>query len=366
MELSQILCELERIAPLGDAESWDNVGLLAGDPAQDVSRAMLCIDYTRQVADEAKSAGVELVVAYHPPIFKPINRLTADGAGQLMFDAIRRGVAIFSPHTALDVADGGTNDVLADIVGLIDRSALRVADIKATQYKLVTFVPRDHIDAVANAIFDAGAGRIGDYSRCSFRSDGTGTFLGNQNTNPAVGQAGKMETADEIRIETVLPIDALTPVVTALRKAHPYEEPAFDLVLLAAPPTGRGIGRVGKFKQPTDRQQIVSILKSALRINHVLVAGPTQGLANSVAICAGAGDDLLDDALASGAEVYITGEVRHHDALRAAEAGMTVICTLHSNSERVTMTKLADRLTQSLPQVAWLVSKADRDPFEIR
>ncbi len=175
MRLSQLLSVLEEIAPIRYAERWDNVGLLVGDPAQEIGRAMLTIDYTAAVAAEAAQHVCDVVVSYHPPIFDAIKRITA---GSLIHDAIRRGVAIYSPHTALDVADGGTNDMLADALGLTDRQPLRTAEAKPTSCKLVVFVPIDAVDRVAEAIFAAGAGHIGNYARCSFRSDGTGTFFG--------------------------------------------------------------------------------------------------------------------------------------------------------------------------------------------
>src|SRR4051812_38664322 len=203
MLLRDLLKILDDIAPTRDAESWDNVGLLVGDPAQSVSRALLTIDYTPDVAAEAQRERCDLVIAYHPPLFQAIKRLTAPDP---IFDAIRRGVALYSPHTALDVADGGTNDLLADILGLQDRQPLRLIDPKARNHKLTTFVPEAHLERVANALFEAGAGRIGNYTRCSFRSDGTGTFMGDETTHPTVGKAGVFEQAREVKLETLCPI----------------------------------------------------------------------------------------------------------------------------------------------------------------
>src|SRR5579864_8779385 len=173
VKLKQIIDALEQIAPTGHAEPWDNVGLLAGDPEQDVARALLAIDYTAEVAAERASLDCALVVAYHPPIFQAVKRFTA---GDPVFDAVRAGVAIYSPHTALDVAEGGTNDVLCEVLGLARRSPLKLADTKPSQYKLVTFVPAVALLKVSQALFDAGAGRIGRYSSCSLRPPGTGTF----------------------------------------------------------------------------------------------------------------------------------------------------------------------------------------------
>src|SRR5256885_1053326 len=210
MILSSLLDVLEEIAPTRHAEPWDNVGLLAGDPQQTISRALLTIDYTPAVAEEARNKNCDCIIAYHPPIFDALKRIVAPSP---IYDAIRRGVAIYSPHTALDVADGGTNDMLADAIGLCgDRQPLRITDAKAANYKLVVFAPRDSADKVADAMFAAGAGRIGNYTSCSFRSPGTGTFFGEEGTNPTVGQSGQLEQADEVRIETILPMSRVEQV----------------------------------------------------------------------------------------------------------------------------------------------------------
>ncbi len=362
--LRLLLDALETIAPTRHAEAWDNVGLIAGDPAQPVSRVLLTIDYTVEVAEEAAAGGFDAIVAYHPPLFEPVKRVAA---GSLVFDAIRRGVAIYSPHTALDVAAGGTNDMLADAIGIdsTDRGPLRLIEPKAHQYKLVTFVPEKDLQRVADALFDAGAGRIGNYTRCSFQSPGTGTFHGEEGTNPTVGQSGKLERATEVKVETVMPIARMTEVLAALRKAHPYEEPAFDLVQLAAPPEKLGQGRIGTLPA-TPRQQVIERIKRALELEHVLVAGPIEGTITRAACCAGACGDMLNDAISQKSELYLTGEMRHHDAIKAAGAGMTVVCTLHSNSERAVLKRLSARLSELLPALTVQQAGMDRDPFQIR
>jgi len=367
MRLAELVNAMEQIAPTRNAEAWDNVGLLVGDPEQELSGVMLTIDYTPAVGREAAEAACNTIVAYHPPIFAPIKRLTASG-NALIFDAIRRGVAIYSPHTALDVADGGTNDMLADAIGIgeDDRTPLRLIETKASQYKLVTFVPERDVTRVGEALFAAGAGRIGNYTRCSFRSPGTGTFHGAEGTSPAVGQSGKFEETPEVRVETVIPIARLHDVLEALRHSHPYEEPAFDLVQLAAPPEKLGQGRIGRLRSPTPREEIVARVKRELSLDHVLVAGRLDGLASTAACCAGSCGDMFDDAIKQNADVYLTGEMRHHDAVKAAGAGMTVICTLHSNSERAVLTRLRENLAGRLPETKVVASSQDRDPFAIR
>jgi dinuclear metal center YbgI/SA1388 family protein len=361
MKLSDAINALEEIAPTRYAEAWDNVGLLAGDPQQNISSAMLTIDYTPAVASEAMQKMCDLIIAYHPPIFEGLKRITS---GNLIFDTIRNGVAIYSPHTALDVAPGGTNDLLSDILGMTQRQPLRLAETKATQFKLVTFVPEKDLEKVSQALFDAGAGRIGNYSSCSFRSSGTGTFFGEEGTNPAVGVSGKLERAAEMRIETVVPIALISQVIRALRESHPYEEPAFDLNQLAAPPEGIGQGRIGTLSS-TPRQEIFEKIKHELGIAHLLVSGPMDGRITRAAVCAGSGGDFLGDAIAQKAELFLTGEIRHHDALEAARMGMTIVCTLHSNSERAVLKRLAAELGRRLPELPVAVSSQDRDPFAV-
>ena len=365
MLLNDLVCALDDIAPIRNAESWDNVGLLVGDPSQSVSKVMLTIDYTDAVAAEASAAGCDAIVAYHPPIFEPLKRVVA---GSVVYDALRRGVAIYSPHTALDVVAGGTNDMLADVLELpAERAPLRLAQTKASLLKLVTFVPEKDAGRVSEALFAAGAGRIGAYTHCSFLTRGTGTFFGEEGkTNPAVGDSGKLERADELRVETVVPLSKVEAVIRALRRAHPYEEPAFDLNQLAAPPEGLGQGRLGVFEKPIERKELFERVKRGLGVAHLLVAGPTAGTASRAAVCAGACGDLLNDAIAQRADFYLTGEVRHHDAIKAARAGVTVVCVLHSNSERAVLKRLKSRLEERLPELNYRISQSDRDPFQVQ
>lgn len=364
IQLRQFVEAMETIAPTRNAEAWDNVGLLVGDPQQQVSRALLTIDYTPEVACEAAGEKCDLIVSYHPPIFAAMKRVTSDSSAAI-FDAIRRGVAIYSPHTALDVADGGTNDVLADVLGMIDRAPLKLAQTKATQLKLVTFVPAEHLEKVTQALFAAGAGRIGQYTSCSFQTAGTGTFFGEEGTNPTVGTVGKLERVNEVRVETVVPMTKVDSIIRAMRKAHPYEEPAFDLNQLAAPPEGVGIGRIGNLPGGATADMLVNRIKRELEVSHVLVAGDPTRLVRRAAVCAGSCGDLLDEVIAQNCDLYLTGEMRHHDALKAAARGVTVVCALHSNTERLTLKRLQQKLSEALPGLVFLISNKDRDPFSI-
>lgn len=250
------LCRaMDAVAPPRLAESWDNVGLLVGDRAAPLDRVLLTIDLTRPVLDEALARGCAAVVAYHPVIFSALKRVVA---GSMAYELVRRGVAVYSPHTALDIADGGTNDVLADAVGMTARAPLRIT----------------------------------------------------------------------------------------------------------LPAEGLGLGRVGAV-EPVERAALLARVRAALGVDHLVVAGPSEGIVTRVAVGAGACGDLLNEVIASGAGLYVTGEMRHHDALRAAEAGVTVACALHSNSERRTLGVLAGRLRAALPGVEFHLSASDRDPFRV-
>ncbi|GAC1351899.1 MAG: Nif3-like dinuclear metal center hexameric protein [Polyangiales bacterium] len=362
MLVRELVDLLEVIAPTQYAEAWDNVGLMTGERSQRVERALLTIDLTPQVLEEARLRQCTFVMAYHPPYLKPPARIEEES---VVYRAIRASIAIYSPHTALDVAQGGTNDVLADAIGLDPRAPLRASDACDAKCKLIVFVPTDHLQRVSDALFEAGAGRIGRYSSCSFRSAGIGTFFGEEGANPSVGERGQLSMINEVRLEVVVPSSAVPQVIRALRAAHPYEEPAYDLIQLASDPGGLGIGRVGTV-QPTQREELFQRIKHALGIDHLLIAGPTDGVVTRAAVCAGSGRDLLPDAIAKGAELYLTGELAHHDALRASSKGVTVVCTLHSASERAALGALKSRLEKETHGVEFLLSTADRDPFVIR
>lgn len=361
MKIEDMVHVMQHIAPTKLAESWDNVGLLVGDLAAALSGLMLCIDYTPQVAREAEKAGCNGIIAYHPAIFHPLKRVHPES---IIFDAIRRGVSIYSPHTALDVAEGGTNDMLADAVGLIQRRPLRPLTATSNQYKLISFMPEQVVESISDALFKAGAGRIGNYSQCSFRSPGMGTFFGDSSTHPAVGKAKQLQTVEEVRLEVIVNSDDLAHVVATLRNIHPYEEPAFDLIPLTAAPSGLGMGRVGTMP-PVPCIEVLDRIKQSLGTSHLLVAGRVDRDVSSAAVCAGACGEMLNDALAHNAQLYLTGEMRHHDALRAAQEGMTVVCALHSISERAVLKRVKQRLEADLPDVPVLLSQADHDPFSI-
>jgi dinuclear metal center YbgI/SA1388 family protein len=378
LPLGEVTARLERLAPLEHAESWDNVGLLlepasdrTGDGPPSVRRAMLLVDLTERVLDEALERDIDLLVAYHPPLFEPLKRLRAGAPSErLVVRAARAGLAIYSPHTALDAAPGGVNDWLADAAGAGTREPLVAAvrqDPEAA-YKLVVFVPEAHAGALRTALSEAGAGVIGDYTECSYELSGNGTFIGGDAANPTVGERGRLERVPEIRLEMVCSEASLSRAAEALRRVHPYEEPAWDVYPLAAKPAlGFGAGRRVELAAPASLDDVIQRVKARVGRAAVRVARAERHAGGervkSVAVCAGAGGGLLASAL--GSDVFVTGELRHHDALRAVARGTSIVLCEHSSSERGFLRVFAERLREvTAGAIEVVVSEADREPFE--
>ncbi|MFH1418911.1 MAG: Nif3-like dinuclear metal center hexameric protein [Planctomycetota bacterium] len=368
-DVASLAAAMERIAPTRAAEDWDNVGLLAGDAAWPVRKVLLTIDMTAAVLDEAKRGRIDAVVSYHPPIFRAVKRMVPDRSQQegLAAEALAHRIAIYSPHTALDAAPGGTNDTLASLCGLRDLRPMTTIATGEPQCKLVVFVPVAQVEGVAEAIFAAGAGRIGEYEKCSYRLSGEGTFFGTDTTNPAIGKRGRLERVEEIRLEAVLPKRRVADVTTAVRRSHPYEEPAFDVYPLEAVANeGIGSGRIGDFAKPVKVSAIAKALaRKTGATNAMLIGGPGRNVKRGIVYVGAAGSmpfEIACDACGEG-DVVITGEVSHHSALRYQRCGAAVVALGHWASERPALRPLAVRLKREQPDVEVSVSRADRDPF---
>jgi len=364
---------LEAISPLSFAEDWDNVGLLVGSEAWSAARILLTIDLTEEVLSEAIALGAGMIVAYHPPIFAPLGSVTERTEKErIVLRAARHGLAVHSPHTALDNAAGGVNDWLASGIGPGDVRALQPAAMlpRSEQCKVITFVPRDAADHVRSALAAIGAGRIGDYELCSFESPGRGTFRGAEGTDPVVGEAGRLERVDEVRLEMVAPEAALGLAVIAIRQAHPYEEPPIEIhALRPRPDRSQGTGRRLVLDRATDVETIAERLRghlgprdgSRLRVARV-PGGPREH--ETIGICAGSGGSLLEDAIRQGCDLFFTGEMKHHEVLAARSAGCTVLLAGHTNTERGYLPVLRERMLQTLEGVEITLSERDADPLE--
>jgi dinuclear metal center YbgI/SA1388 family protein len=305
------------------AEDWDAVGLVTGDLEQPVRRVLLAVDPVQAVIDEAVDWGADLLVTHHPLLLRGVHSVAGTAPkGRAVTTLVRAGVALHVAHTNADVADPGVSDALAGALGLTDLSPLQPSAGEALD-KLVTFVPEADADRVVDALAAAGAGRLGDYERCAFTSAGTGTFTPLAGASPAVGAVGTRAQVAETRIEMVLARSRRTAVVAALRAAHPYEEPAFDLLELAALPGRRGLGRVGRWPGAGTLGELAEHAARSLPATPggVRVGGDLGRAVRTVAVCGGAGDDLFDAVRASGADAYVTADLRHHPASEALEHG---------------------------------------------
>jgi len=365
MKLNDIGTAIEKIVPLELAQDWDNVGLLIGDPQKGVKNILLTIDITKEVLAEAIKQKTDLIIGYHPVIWDALKKITADGPTGIVYELIRRGIAVFSIHTALDAVVGGVNDGLAEIVGIQDPKPIGdYVDYPAGEnYKLVVFVPVNSVAKISEAVFAAGAGAIGSYESCSFRAEGTGTFLPLEGAKPTIGKKGRLEKVPEIRFETIVPTTKLEQVIAAMKKAHPYETPAYDVFRLYNGDNKFGLGRIGKLAQPLSVEQIIRKVKRRTGAKAAGVVGGGKRLVKTAAVCAGYCGKIINAVIAAKVDLYLTGELKHHQALAAQQAGLTCICLTHTISERFMLKKFARQLRKHIKQATIRISKKDMDPF---
>ncbi len=379
MRVADLIETLEAIAPPEYAEEWDNVGLLVGDREREVSGpTLLTIDFTEEVLEEARGMKADFVVAYHPPLFHARKRLTSeDATGRVLLGAIESGISVYSPHTAIDAAPGGVTDWLCDLLApkdseagasIGDRRALtaRTALASSQTHKLVIFVPEEHADGLREALASIGAGRIGAYELCSFAIPGQGTFHAPDGAQPAVGEVGNLERVSEVRLEMVCPGRSLGLAAEIIRQFHPYEEPAWDVYPLGAKPERSiGAGRRVTLDQPALVDELALRLKDRLGVSAVKVATASDEPVERVGLCPGAGASLLDAAVSEGCTLFVTGEMRHHEALAALAQGCSVVLAGHTNTERGYLPQLATRINELRSEAKVVVSKADRSPFHV-
>ena len=366
MKIKDIADRIEKIVPLELAQDWDNVGLLIGNPQQNIKNILLTIDITGDVVAEAKELKTDLIISYHPVIWDGLKKITADGPSGVVYDLLQSGIAVFSIHTALDSAIGGVNDGLAEIIGIRDAEPIGdfVDNPVGDNYKLVVFIPIESAAKVSNAVFAAGAGAIGNYSHCSFQAQGQGSFLPLKGAKPAIGKKGKLQQVPEVRFETVVPAEKLDDCIKAMKKAHPYETPAFDCFKLYNTQNKFGLGRIGKLEKPMRIDRIVERIKKYTGAKAVGIVGDEKRLVKTAAVCAGSCGKIINSVIAAGSDLYLTGELKHHHALAAQEANLTCICLSHTVSERFILKKFAKQLQKQLKQITIKISKKDAEPFK--
>lgn len=359
---------VDGLYPESSAADWDNVGLQVGDPSWPVDRVLLTLDVTSAVIEEAADVPNTLVIAHHPLLFRPLQRLTPDTAsGRTALAAATSRVAVLAVHTNLDIAsDGsGTSQPVADVLELVDRRPLTTTDALAG-HKLVTFVPEEDLDGVIDAMSSAGAGTIGEYERCSFRVQGVGSFTPGAAAEPHTGAIGQANEVSEWRVEVLVPAGASSSVVRALEAAHPYDEVAWDLYPLAMLPAA-GFGIVGRLPTAMPLRAVANRLREELPSPHLRVAGERERLVRTVATVGGAGDSLIDAAVRAGVDLYVTGDLRHHVTLDALELGLALIDAGHHGTEHAVLPAWRERLATEAAdqglQAPLVVSSTPTDPW---
>ncbi|WP_239617401.1 Nif3-like dinuclear metal center hexameric protein [Cohnella mopanensis] len=364
-----ILQLMERLAPKHYAVPDDKIGLQVGSAAKPVSRVLVTLDVTPAVVNEAASLGAELIIAHHAVIYRPLAHLRTDTpAGALAAELLRKDIAVYISHTNLDTTEGGMNDWMAEALELTGRDVLEEVHTDKL-YKLVVFVPETHHEKVRDAIFSAGAGWIGNYSHCSFNIEGTGTFLPREGSDPFIGKQGKLTHAKEVRLETVVPLSARKRVISAMLKAHPYEEVAYDLYSMDLKGRSFGLGRVGVLPATESLDQFAERVKAAFQVPFVRMVGDGSKPIRKVAVLGGAGAKYIRHAMFAGADVLVTGDIDFHSAQDALAAGMSIIDPGH-HAEKIMKINVAKWLTEQLINKGYttevFASEIDTEPFQLR
>jgi dinuclear metal center YbgI/SA1388 family protein len=361
MQISDITGHLELLAPPAYQEQYDNAGLLTGSAHWECTGVLTTLDATEEVVLEAVARGCNLIVAHHPIIFGGLKKITGRNyVERAVIAAIRHDIAIYAIHTNLDNRmAAGVNGRIADQLGLAERRVLLPRE--STLLKLYCFVPVGHLEAVRAAVFGAGAGHIGGYSECSFGVEGLGTFKGGEGTQPFVGQPGTRHTEAEVRLEVILPVHLCKRVVEAMLAAHPYEEVAYDLVPLVNVHNGIGAGLVGELGEATEEEAFLDRLCRVFRVPVIRHTRFTGGLVRRVAVCGGAGSFLISNALAAGAHIYITSDVKYHEFFDSNDR-LVIADIGHFESEQFTIDLLVDVLRGKFSNFAVLKSDSPTNP----
>jgi dinuclear metal center YbgI/SA1388 family protein len=368
VRLAEVIDVLDDAYPPGLAQSWDSVGLVCGDPDDVLSSVTIAVDATAAVVDGVPDGG--LLLAHHPLLLRGVDTVAASTAkGALVHRLIRSGRSLFTAHTNADSASPGVSDALAFALGLTVEAVLEPHSAVPDLDKWVIFVPPENADAVRAAVFAAGAGQIGDYSGCSWSVTGTGQFLPGDGASPAIGSVGAVERVVEDRVEVIAPARARREVLSAMRAAHPYEEPAFDVFALAPVPADVGLGRIGSLPQPESLSTFVTRVRAGLPQTSwgVRAAGDPDMTVSRVAVCGGAGDSLLDAVAAAGVQAYVTADLRHHPADEHCRASdVALIDVAHWASEYPWCEQAADVLRSAFgADLSVSVCSVRTDPWNV-
>ena len=360
MKIAAIITCLETIAPPSLQEGYDNAGLLTGNADWECTGIITALDATEEVVMEAIEKKCNCIVAHHPIIFGGLKKITGKNyVEKTVIAAIKNDIAIYAIHTNLDNVLQGVNGRIADELGLINRSILQPKN--NTLKKLFTFVPVAAAEKVRNAIFAAGAGHISDYSECSFNTAGTGTFKPGEGTNPFIGKIGERRSEEEIKIEAIFPAWMERPIYDAMIAAHPYEEVAYDIISLENQQQQFGCGLVGELAEPVNEIELLGHLKAVFGLSVVKHTTLTGKMIKKIALCGGAGSFLIGAAISSGADLYLTSDVKYHEFFDANDR-LVIADIGHYESEQFTIGLLFDILSKKFPTFAVLKTGVKTNP----
>lgn len=362
MKLKSLVNKIEAKYPTSLAYDWDNVGLLVGDLDEEIKKVLVCLEANGSIIEEAINNNIDLIVTHHPFIFSKMKKITTnDFKGKLIHKLIRNNIAVYSMHTNFDIAFDGLNDYFMEVMGFENSKVLDTTN-REVLYKIVVFVPKTHEVDVRKALGNSGAGHIGNYSNCTFNTDGVGTFMPLEGTNPFIGETNKIEEVQEVRIETIVPQRILGGVINSMLKAHPYEEVAYDLYKLENKGSEVGLGRVAKLENSVSLKELSNIIKERLNMSSIRVVGNLDTNIKKVAVVTGSGADLAKKAQKLGADVLITGDIKYHDAQDAIDCGMCLIDCNHFESEEI-FKDVMKRFLDDVEGIEVIKSKININPF---
>lgn len=361
MLIEEITNYLEKLAPVSLQESYDNTGLLIGSGKNDIEKALITLDVTEEVIKEAISEKCGLIIAHHPIIFKGLKKLTGSNLTErLVIMALKSDIAIYAIHTNLDNIMGGVNSILAEKLGIKNTKILSPKNGELA--KVVTFCPPKHMEKVQQAMFDEGAGNIGDYDSCSYYSPGKGTFRALEGSNPFVGEHNKLHKEEELRIETIVPKHSLPNVINALINAHPYEEPAYDIYNLENINPNIGSGIIGELDSAQPAKEYLESVKQILGAKFIRHNKLVDRSIKKVAVCGGSGSFLIDVAACNNADLFITADVKYHDFFEHV-GNMTIADAGHYETEHFIKELLYSLLKKKIPNFALQISKKNANPI---
>lgn len=347
-------------APFNLAEDYDNVGLLVGKPSQEINRILVSLDATEEVVLEARDKGCQLLVSHHPILFKGLKKLNGQNyVARSIETAIRSDIGLLAVHTNLDHIQSGVNNKLGTVLGLKNMRVLR--PLKNRLQKITVFVPFPEKERLMEAMHMAGAGHIGNYSHCSFSTNGEGRFLPNESANPSIGERGKAEKVEEAKIEMILPAHATTQVIHAMKMAHPYEEVAYFLSSLENEWQEVGAGMIGELENPVESSAFLKYIKNQLQVPVIRHTTGTGKPVSRVAICGGSGFFLLQDAISAGADLFLTADIKYHEFFDA-ESRIMLADAGHFETEQFTSELIMEKLSAQFPNIAVLLSETKTNP----